>query len=93
MKCTVLSSANKDFTYIYLKDGFEFTDIPVALRKVFGEYSEVMTLVLNPERKLAYEDVEKVMRNLAELGYHLQMPPTNDPTGLLDLPEKKDTLL
>jgi uncharacterized protein YcgL (UPF0745 family) len=34
-----------------------------------------------------------VMQNLAEQGYHLQMPPTDDPTGLLDLPKKKETLL
>lgn len=93
MKCTVLSSDSKEFTYIYLKDGYVFDDLPISLRKVFGEYREVLTLELTPDRKLAYENVELVMQNLADQGYHLQMPPTDDPTGLLDLPEKKETLL
>ena len=93
MKCSVLSSTNKEFTYIYLKPGFEFECIPVALRNVFGEPEHVMDLELSPDRKLAYENVETVMQNLAEQGYHLQMPPTDDPTGLLDLPEKKEILL
>jgi len=33
------------------------------------------------------------MQNLAEKGYHLQMPPQEDATGLLQLPDKKETLL
>ena len=93
MKCTVLRSSVKDFTYIYLANEHEFEDLPVALTKVFGEPEFVMQLELTPERKLAYEDVTMVMQNLEEQGYHLQMPPTEDATGLLELPEKKDTLL
>jgi uncharacterized protein YcgL (UPF0745 family) len=93
MKCTVISSDKKDFTYIYLRDGYEFEDLPVSLRNVFGEYSEVLTLDLTADRKLAYENAEMVIQNLTDQGYHLQMPPTDDPTGLLDLPEKKETLL
>ena len=93
MKCTVLSSDNKDFAYIYLRDDYEFDDIPSALRQVFGTHSTIMTLELTPERKLAYEDVNVVIQNLRKTGYHLQMPPTEDVTGLLDLPEQKETLL
>ena len=93
MKCTVIRSSLKDFTYIYLLAGNDFEDLPVSLRKVFGEPEFVMHLELSPERKLAYEDVNRVMRNLEEQGFHLQMPPQEDATGLLDLPEKKDTLL
>jgi uncharacterized protein YcgL (UPF0745 family) len=52
-----------------------------------------MDLELTPQRTLAYEDIGLVMKNLAENGYHLQMPPQDDPTGLLELPEKKETLL
>jgi len=93
MKCTVFRSSKKDFTYIYLLEGHDFEDLPVSLRKVFGEPETVMSLELTPERKLAYEDVKQVMKNLAEQGYHLQMPPQEDATGLLQLPEKKETLL
>ena len=92
MKCSVVRSSLKDFTYVYLLEGHDFDDLPVALKKVFGEPEFVMNLELTPERKLAYEDVNRVLQNLAEQGYHLQMPPQEDATGLLQLPEKKETL-
>ena len=93
MKCTVIRSSLKDFTYIYLSEETQFEDLPNSLQQVFGEPEFVMTLELTPDRKLAYEDAEKVIQNLHEKGFHLQMPPTADPTGLLDLPDKKETLL
>ena len=93
MKCTVYRSSLKDFTYIYLSEEIEIDDIPISLRKVFGEPEFVLSLELNSQRKLAYEDVNKVMKSLQEQGYHLQMPPQEDVTGLLELPEKKETLL
>lgn len=93
MKCSVLRSSLKDFTYIYLAKDSEFDDLPIALKKVFGEPELVMELELTPDRKLAYEDIAQVIKNLAEQGYHLQMPPQEDATGLLELPEKKETLL
>ena len=93
MKCSVVRSSLKDFTYIYLLEGHDFEDLPISLRKVFGEPEFVMHLALSPERKLAYEDVNQVMQSLAESGYHLQMPPQEDTTGLLQLPDKKEKLL
>ena len=93
MKCSVVRSSQRDFTYIYLSIGHDFDDLPVALKEVFGEPEFVMSLELTPDRKLAYEDVRQVMQNLADKGYHLQMPPTEDATGLLELPEKKKILL
>lgn len=93
MQCTIFRSSLKEFTYVYLAEGKGFDDIPVTLKKVFGEPEFVMNLELTPDRKLAYEDIDQVRHNLAGQGYHLQMPPQDDPTGLLELPEKKETLL
>ncbi len=93
MKSSVFRSSLKDFTYIYLAEGSEFDDLPVSLKKIFGEPVFVMRLDLTTERNLAYEDIDLVRQNLAEQGYHLQLPPSYDPTGLLELPEKKETLL
>lgn len=93
MKCTVYRSSLKDFTYVYLAEGKFFDDLPVSLQKAFGEPVFVMTLDLTPGRKLAYEDAGLVRRSLAEQGYHLQLPPTDDPTGLLELPEKEEPLI
>ena len=86
MKCSVIRSSLRDYTYIYLRDGYEFDDLPDTLRQVFGAPQLVMNLELTPDRKLAYEDIELVMRNLDEQGYHLQLPPREDATGWLDLP-------
>ena len=87
MKCSVVRSSRKDFTYIYLLAGQDFEDLPDTLKEVFGQPEFVMDLELTPEKKLAYEDVTQVMQNLSEQGYHLQMPPKEDRTGLLQLPE------
>ncbi|MGB8144687.1 MAG: YcgL domain-containing protein, partial [Chromatiaceae bacterium] len=42
----------------------------------------VMELALHPERRLAREDVAKVMTNLDTQGFHLQMPPQIRPDFL-----------
>ena len=92
MKCSVLRSSLKDFTYIYLRSGHDFDDLPDELKQVFGKPEFVMNLELNPERKLAQEDIGQVLKNLSEQGYHLQLPPQEDTTGLLQLPGKAKNL-
>ena len=92
MKCSVLRSSLKDFTYIYLRSGHDFDDLPDELKQAFGKPEFVMNLELNPERKLAQEDIGQVLKNLSEQGYHLQLPPQEDTTGLLQLPGKAKNL-
>ena len=93
MKCSVFRSSLKDFTYIYLRTGHDYDDLPGSLREVFGKPGLVMNLELTPERKLAYADITQVMKNLEEQGFHLQLPPQKDTTGLLELPDKKEEML
>jgi uncharacterized protein YcgL (UPF0745 family) len=64
-----------EYPYLYLaaEDGFD--RVPQALLERFGEPRLVLELELNPQRRLAREDVNRVMTNLRERGYHLQMPP------------------
>jgi uncharacterized protein YcgL (UPF0745 family) len=93
MKCSVFRSSLKDYTYIYLLEGEDYDDLPVSLKNIFGEPGFVMYLELTPQRKLANGDVNQVMENLADKGYHLQLPPQEDETGWLDLPEKKEKML
>jgi uncharacterized protein YcgL (UPF0745 family) len=90
MNCTVYRSANRDFTYIYLREGFSFEDLPEQLQSVFGTHEPVLDLELSPGRPLAQEDVSEVMDNLERQGYHLQLPPRDDPDGWLELPQQKD---
>jgi uncharacterized protein YcgL (UPF0745 family) len=87
MNCSVHRSSIKDYTYIYLRDGFDFDELPDALRSIFGVPEHVISLQLSADRKLAYEDVEQVINNLSEKGYHLQLPPHEDVSGWLELQE------
>jgi uncharacterized protein YcgL (UPF0745 family) len=93
MRCSVVRSSLKDFTYIYLLAGKDFDDLPDELKETFGQPELVLNLELTPERKLAYADINQVMQNLAEQGYYLQMPPKEDATGLLDLPVTRQSLI
>jgi uncharacterized protein YcgL (UPF0745 family) len=74
--CTVFRSDKNSETYLYLSEDFEFDDLPSELQKSFGEPALVMSLKLSPERKLARVDVKKVLQNLQEHGFYLQLPPT-----------------
>ncbi len=75
MNCTVFRSKRKEYTYLYLPEGKSFEDLPRALRGAFGQPEFVIDLELSPERSLASEDVNEVMQNLRENGFHLQLPP------------------
>lgn len=79
IKCIVHRCKKKDGMYLYLREGMEPEDLPEALLKLTGVLERSMTLTLSPERTLAREDVLKVMANLREQGFHLQMPPTLTP--------------
>ena len=82
MQCSVYRSKRKEYTYLYLPEGKVFEDLPTALRGAFGQPEFVIDLELSPELSLASEDVNKVMQNLCENGFHLQLPP-GDRTGEL----------
>jgi len=73
--CKVYRSEKKAETYLYLADELEFEDLPEELQERFGTPFLVMPLILTKKRKLARVDVEKVIRNLAEHGFYLQLPP------------------
>ncbi len=61
--------------YVYVKEGTDIKDLPEDLLSLVKQLDHVMDLELNPDRKLAREDVEEVIANLESKGFHLQMPP------------------
>ncbi len=79
LNCWVYRSPRKQEMYLYLakEDGFDC--IPKPLLAQFGEPILVIELELSPKRKLAREDVAKVIANLRGQGFHLQMPPQLKP--------------
>ena len=93
MNCTVVRSSERDFTYLYLRDGFVFEDLPGELQKMFGTPQEVMQLELTAGRQLAQQDVKQVMSEVEAQGFFLQLPPSEDPSGWLELPAAKPKLI
>lgn len=75
LPCWVYRSPRRQEMYLYLAAEDDFERVPAALLERFGEPILVIELELSSERKLAREDVDKVMANLRQHGFHLQMPP------------------
>lgn len=73
--CRVYRSSRHEGMYLYLAGDAGFEDLPEALMGRFGRPEFVMELALHPGRRLAREDVDRVLENLRTRGFHLQMPP------------------
>jgi hypothetical protein len=82
MKTFIYKSAKKEELYLYITKKDDFSDIPQELYNSMGkEPIFVMELDLSPERPLAREDVNTVMKNLETQGFHVQMPPRPEKLG------------
>lgn len=64
--------------YLYVKKEEGLSKVPEALLEMFGEPKHVMTFLLTPEKKLGRADASRVMEQLQDPGYYLQMPPPKD---------------
>ncbi len=82
MVCFIYKSLKKDELYLYLDKKDDFSKIPEELFKSLGRLQFVMELQLSPERKLAREDVSKVLASLQSKGFFVQMPPLMTPPQL-----------
>ena len=76
--CSIYHSSRKDGMYLYVLKADALKHVPEQLMTAFGAPKHAFDLVLTPERKLAREDILKVLENLDSQGYHLQMPPTEE---------------
>ena len=79
MKTYIYKSQKKDEMYLYITTEDDFSSVPEPLLSRMGPTPVfVMELTLDRSRKLAREDVRKVIHNLETQGFHLQMPPSAD---------------
>ena len=76
--CSIYQSPRKPGMYLYVLKADALTRVPEELLKLFGLPRHSFDLVLTPERQLAQEDIAKVLDNLENQGFHLQMPPPED---------------
>ncbi len=76
MQCFIYKSLKKEALYLYITQKDHFNQLPAECLTLLGSLEYVMTLELTPERKLARENSEKVLKSLQEKGFFIQMPPT-----------------
>ncbi len=75
---SVFRSGKKDDTYLFVRRGQAWDELPEPLRAVFGEPVHAMDLILTPDRKLARTTGQAVLEALEEQGFYLQMPEEQD---------------
>jgi len=86
--CKIYRSSHAEYTYVYLRDDLSLEDLPAELLKLLGTPECIMELDLSGRKTLAQENIDTVKRRLENPGYHLQLPPEDDPGGWLELPAK-----
>lgn len=74
ISCYIYRCSAKPDMYIYLAEENGFDKIDEGLIKKLGQLSFAMSLELDNNSKLAREDPLKVIENLNNQGFHLQMP-------------------
>lgn len=74
MQCFVYKSLRRADTYVYLREADGFAVLPAPIAQQLGTLGFVIEIELSSQRKLAREDVDRVMLNLDTQGYHLQWP-------------------
>ncbi|EAR60911.1 YcgL domain-containing protein [Neptuniibacter caesariensis] len=82
--CSVFLSLRKDEMYLYVDKRDHLKRVPEALMEMFGTPKHVMDIPLTKDRELARVDAEKVLAEIDEKGFYLQMPPPKD-DYMLDL--------
>lgn len=75
---SVFRSSKKSDTYIYVRRGQNWDELPESLRGIFGNPVHAMDLVMTPERKLARTTGEQVLEAIAYKDFFLQMPEEQD---------------
>lgn len=73
--CTIYRSSRKRELYVYMDEQAAPEELPEALRRDLGKLSQVMTLLITPERRLARVNARQVLEAIGSKGYFLQLPP------------------
>ena len=82
MKTVIYKGNKKQDSYLYIEQEDDFSRVPDMLIKTLGKLEKVMTLELNPEKKLARADVNQVKDSLKNEGFFLQMPDESEKLSL-----------
>ncbi|EEF81218.1 YcgL domain-containing protein [Methylophaga thiooxydans] len=90
MKTYIYKSTKKEELYLYIVNKDDFSAVPQELYDSMGkEPVFVMELALSSDRPLARENVDQVIENLENQGFHVQMPPRPEKLGEFNNPKKQ----
>lgn len=76
--CDVYRSQREDEMYLYVDKREGMQRVPEKLLALFGKPKHLMTMLLTPEKRLARVESVKVLNEIRERGYYLQMPPPKE---------------
>jgi len=71
---SVFRSSKKSDTYIFVRRGQKWDELPDSLKTIFGNPVHSMDLIMTPDRKLSRTTGEQVLKAIAEKDFFLQMP-------------------
>lgn len=72
--CYIYRCAARQDMYIYLAEENDFDCIDEQLKSKLGELTYTMAIPLKKDTRLAKENTEKVINNLKNQKFHLQLP-------------------
>lgn len=84
---SVFRSSKKADTYLYVRRGQKWNELPEGLRSIFGQPAHAMDLLLTPQKQLSRTTGQEVLEALAEKDFFLQMPQEQE-TYIVDFKRK-----
>jgi len=76
--CDIYKSVKEQDMYLYVAKSDGLKRVPEALLERFGKPKHTITIVLQPGRRLARTTAEKMVAELEEKGFYLQLPERKD---------------
>ena len=73
--CDIFKGSKKEETYLYVSRNEGVALVPLELLERLGELELITTIMLDRTRKLARADACRVMSDIHEKGFYLQLPP------------------
>lgn len=97
MLCAVYKTRKKEGMYLYVPKKDHFEDVPKPLMDMFGRPELVTILALDKHERLGVVDKQKLVDELKDQGFYLQVPPKEEnllethreSLGLSKMPDKK----
>jgi len=77
VECVIYKSKKQEELYLYIDASKQLNEFPAELLGKINTEKPIMNITLSPERKLARADVVKVMQEIQQKGFYLQLPPND----------------